>query len=53
MFNIVDELATIPKNIACPFEGNVDDGKPTSMINMEQNISNKSQEDIQVDLVKL
>lgn len=53
MFNIVDELATIPKNILGPFEGNVDDGKPTIMVDMEHNISTKNQEDIEVDLVRL
>jgi hypothetical protein len=31
VFNIVDELATIPNRIPGPFEGNVDDGKPTIM----------------------
>jgi hypothetical protein len=53
VFNIVDELATIPKSIPGPFEGNVDDGKSTSIINMEQNISTKNQEDIDVDIVRL
>jgi hypothetical protein len=53
MFNIVDEFATILKNILDPFEGNVDDGKPTSTIDMEHNISIKNKKDIEVDLVRL
>jgi hypothetical protein len=53
VLNIVDELATIPKSILGPFERNVDDGKPTSIIDMQQNISTKNQEDIDVDIVRL
>jgi hypothetical protein len=30
------------KVFQAPFEGNVDEGKPTSIINMEQNISTKN-----------